>query len=144
MTGASGWKAADRAGLSFELSLRGAEAFVAACSTGSMTAAAKQLNKSIQAVSKAVTDLEDQVGFPLLVRKARGVTPTAEGGVAFLFARNALVSLRSLEAVMGALAEGALAPAPPMGEGTEEARAATLCGPREAKHATMPTGRKAG
>lgn len=45
---------------------------------GSITAAAQALNVSQPAVSRLVSDLEQDIGFPLLIRKGGKVRPTAE------------------------------------------------------------------
>ncbi len=60
-----------------------------------MTRAAQELRFSPAAVSQHITALEKQVGAPLLVRHARGVQPTAAGG---LLARHAEELLERLGA----------------------------------------------
>ena len=49
--------------------------------TGSFTAAAKALFVSQPALSRAMRKLEDELGGPLLVRRARGVEPTERGAM---------------------------------------------------------------
>src|SRR5664279_2637740 len=51
----------------------------AAVREGSLTAAAHSLGITPSAVSQALGALEAQVGQPLLVRNARGVSPTPAG-----------------------------------------------------------------
>jgi DNA-binding transcriptional LysR family regulator len=46
---------------------------------GSISAAAKRLNISQSAVTKAVGDIEADLGFAIFHRRARGVSPTPEG-----------------------------------------------------------------
>ena len=46
---------------------------------GSFTAAARALNFTQSGVSHAIGSLEEELGFPLLVRSHGGVTPTADG-----------------------------------------------------------------
>lgn len=55
------------------------KAFVAAVEEGSFTAAGKALDYTPSGVSQLVSALEDDLGFPLLIRKSRGVTLTKEG-----------------------------------------------------------------
>lgn len=55
------------------------EAFLRVVDTGSISAAATQLNLSKSVVSKRVTDLEQALGVALLHRSTHGVTPTDEG-----------------------------------------------------------------
>ena len=43
---------------------------------GSLTAAAKDLYVTVQAVSKAIADLERELGQRLFVRESRGMRPT--------------------------------------------------------------------
>lgn len=73
-----------------ELSLRQLSYFAAAARTGTMTAAAAELQVSQSAVSLGVADLERQLGVQLLLRHpAKGLTLTAAG-------RDVLVQARSL------------------------------------------------
>lgn len=53
--------------------------FVTACESGSFGQAARQTYTTRQAISKAVTALENELGRELLVRTAVGVTPTDAG-----------------------------------------------------------------
>lgn len=46
---------------------------------GSLSAAARELYISEQALSRAMNALEDELGFPLLTRSRAGVTPTPDG-----------------------------------------------------------------
>jgi DNA-binding transcriptional LysR family regulator len=61
------------------LKLRDLDILLAVVETGSMGKAAKGLNISQPAVSKAVVELEDALGVRLLDRSRRGVVPTAYG-----------------------------------------------------------------
>ena len=54
-------------------------AFVAAADSGSFTRAAELLNYSPSGVSQLVTSLENELGFPLLVRSKRGVSVSVAG-----------------------------------------------------------------
>lgn len=59
--------------------LRALQYFIAAAQTGSLSAAARQLGVSLQAVAKLVGALEDQLGTPLFQRDSRGLKLTADG-----------------------------------------------------------------
>ena len=69
------------------INLNSLRLFTAVAESGGFTAAARQLRVSQPAISKAVRQLEGQLGTQLLVRTARGVTPTEEGKVLLSHAR---------------------------------------------------------
>ena len=50
--------------------------FVGAVDKGSLSAAAKDLYVTVQAISKAIANLETELGGDLLERGCRGVKPT--------------------------------------------------------------------
>ncbi|MBN8941679.1 MAG: LysR family transcriptional regulator [Rhizobiales bacterium] len=58
------------------------EAFLAIVETGSLTAAARRLDRSLQSVSRALATLEQSVGVELIRRTTRQSQPT-EAGLAF-------------------------------------------------------------
>ncbi len=76
--------------------------FVAVCEEASMTRAAERESLVPSAVSKRITELEEAVGVPLLVRGARGVRPTP-AGVALLHHAQQIV--RSTERMQVEIAE---------------------------------------
>lgn len=53
-------------------------ALMCAIETGSLTAAAERLQYTPSGISRMVAALEDETGFPLLLREHGGVRPTAE------------------------------------------------------------------
>jgi DNA-binding transcriptional LysR family regulator len=53
--------------------------FVAACHGGSLSAAARELGVSVQAASKAIAELEREMGEPIFSRSDKGVNPTPFG-----------------------------------------------------------------
>ncbi len=55
------------------------EAFLAVLSAGSITAAARLLDRSQPAVSRLIQELESEVGFELLHRNGPRITPTERG-----------------------------------------------------------------
>jgi DNA-binding transcriptional LysR family regulator len=67
---------------------------VAACETGSLSALARNLNRTQSAVSQHIARLEAEVGVKLLERQARGVLPTAAGRVLRQFALEGLDAIQ--------------------------------------------------
>ncbi|WP_207483967.1 LysR family transcriptional regulator [Arenibaculum pallidiluteum] len=63
-------------------SLEDYAAFVAVVEQGSLTGAARQLGRSLQAVSRALASLERELGVALVARTTRRLRPT-EAGLAF-------------------------------------------------------------
>jgi DNA-binding transcriptional LysR family regulator len=77
------------------------QAFVAAIDCGSLTAAARQLDRSLQAVSRAVGQLERDLGVELIRRTTRRLQPT-EAGLAFhARIRAALADIEAARAEVG-------------------------------------------
>src|SRR5258708_16184629 len=70
-------------------------AFVAIVEKGSLTAAAKQLGRSLQSVSRCLAALEREVGVELVRRTTRRSTPTDAG---FAFHRRLSAALGEIEA----------------------------------------------
>jgi len=62
-------------------------------SAGTLRAAAGALNVTQPALSKALREVEGAFGFPLFVRGARGLTPTAQGAIAIRGAATMLEEL---------------------------------------------------
>lgn len=71
---------------------------------GSVTRAAETLNYSPSAVSQQIRRLEQEVGQPLLHRRARGVAPTEAGQVLADHARQVLRQLSAAEADLAQIA----------------------------------------
>lgn len=80
--------------------------FACVCDTGSITRAAEQSNIVGSAISKRLTQLEDIVGLPLLVRRRRGVEPTAAGLTLLERARTILAACDGIERDMAAYRGG--------------------------------------
>ena len=70
--------------------------FVAVVETGSIAAASEREHLAAAAVSRRVSELEEQLATPLLMRHARGVEPTAAGFALRDLARQALHLLDDL------------------------------------------------
>ncbi len=75
------------------------ESFVAVVDSGSIAAAARQLNLTAAGVAQRIRALEREIGAPLISRSGRTVRPS-EGGVAILArARKLLADAHDLQAV---------------------------------------------
>ena len=76
------------------MELRHLRYFVAAVEEGSMQGAAGRMNVAQPALSRRIRDLEIRIGCDLLIRGARGVTPTRAGTSLY---RDALKLLEGLD-----------------------------------------------
>lgn len=79
---------------------------VVTAKAGSISAAAQRLNVSRQAVSSALGNLEEELGFSLFSKGSRGVEPTPEGRRAIEKVEEALRLLRELHEETGVSTEG--------------------------------------
>src|SRR6201981_3574647 len=87
------------------MELRHLRYFVAVAKAGSLTvAAAQKLHTSQPSLSRQIRDLEDEVGAPLLTRRARGIDLTAAGRA---FLDHARLVLSQVEAAGGGARRGA-------------------------------------
>lgn len=86
------------------LDVRRMALLAAVLDTGSMTAAAEELNYTPSAVSQQLRRLEAEVGQPLLHRRARGVAPTEAGAVLADHARRILRQVAAAEADLAEIA----------------------------------------
>lgn len=78
------------------LDTKALEAFIAVMSIGSMTGAARALGRSQSVVTRAIQDLEVDLGFPLLHRNGPKIAPTAQGVEFFEQAEMLLSGLRTI------------------------------------------------
>ncbi|HEX7911708.1 MAG TPA: LysR family transcriptional regulator [Paraburkholderia sp.] len=76
--------------------------FVAICEEGSIARASEREGMAAAAVSKRIADMEQALGTPLLIRRARGVSPTAAGEI---LQRHAKHLMRSVEVLQSDLSE---------------------------------------
>ena len=74
--------------------LQAIEQFIAVVDAGSIRGAARQLNMSQPALTRALQQLEEELGVQLMDRSGRGVTPTAAGSAFLSRARVAEAELR--------------------------------------------------
>lgn len=65
------------------LGLREIEAFRAVMTSGSFSSAARLLNTSQPNVTRLIAGMERRLGYPLFLRRSRGVTPTAEAEILY-------------------------------------------------------------
>jgi LysR family transcriptional regulator, regulator of abg operon len=79
------------------MKLANLQALVAAIDHGSLRTAARNLGLTQPALTKAIRDLEMELGTRLLVRSSRGVLPTAQGQVLNKHALNVLRELASAQ-----------------------------------------------
>ncbi|MGZ5785536.1 MAG: LysR family transcriptional regulator [Ramlibacter sp.] len=89
-----------------DLDLTTLRLFVTVCETGNIARAGEQASIVGSAISKRLSQLEDVVGTPLLVRKRHGVAPTTAGQTLLEHARSMLASSALIERDMGAYAAG--------------------------------------
>lgn len=80
--------------------------FVAVCEARSIARAGEQAHMVGSAISKRLAQLEDTVGTQLLVRKRRGMEPTAAGQTLLEHARGMLASTELIARDMAAYASG--------------------------------------
>jgi LysR family transcriptional regulator of gallate degradation len=73
--------------------LRGLRSIVAVVEQGSVGRAADKLHLSRPAVTRALKDIEDSMGYPLFERASRGMVPTASARALALRARRAFEEL---------------------------------------------------
>ena len=79
-----------------DLDLRQLEAFSAVISSGSVTAAAKVLQRSQPAVSRLIQDLENAIGYPLFLRNGPRIHPTEQALRLHEYVETALISLQQI------------------------------------------------
>ena len=77
-----------------QMRLQSIQQFIAVVDAGSIRGAARQLNVSQPAISRALQQLEEELGVQLMDRSGRGVTPTAAGSAFLSRARVAEAELR--------------------------------------------------
>jgi len=80
-----------------DLDLHQLEAFSAVISFGSITAAAKNLNRSQPAVSRLIQELENKIGYLLFLRNGPRINPTEQAYQLHESVEHALISLRQVQ-----------------------------------------------
>lgn len=88
------------------MEIRQLEAFAAVYSAGSVTAAARLLDRSQPVVSRQIQDLEHELGFTLFTRTRPQVTLTDQGRQFYEEVRNVLAGLQQLDTRTHEIARG--------------------------------------
>ena len=73
------------------------EAFLRAVELGSLSKASEELGYTQSGISHMMQSLEDEVGFPLMIRTSSGILPNAEGQMLLPIIRQLLNTNESLE-----------------------------------------------
>lgn len=92
------------------MEIRQFEAFAAVHASGSVTAAARLLDRSQPVVSRQIQDLEQELGFTLFTRTRPQVTLTEQGRQFLEEVRNVLTGLQQLEERSREIAAGRVRP----------------------------------
>lgn len=79
------------------MNIRKYEAFVKAVELGSLSKAAEELGYTQSGISHMMQSLEDEVGFPLMIRTSTGIQPNSEGETLLPVIRQLLNTSESLE-----------------------------------------------
>ncbi|BDT68735.1 HTH-type transcriptional regulator CatM [Comamonadaceae bacterium OS-1] len=89
-----------------DLDLKTLRLFVAVCDHQNMARAAEHAHIEPSAVSKRISQLEADLGTPLLLRARRGVQPTAAGVTLLEHARNVLFTMERIATDVAAFGSG--------------------------------------
>lgn len=92
------------------MEIRQLEAFAAVQASGSVTAAARLLDRSQPVVSRQLQDLEQELGFTLFTRTRPQITLTDQGLQFLEEVRNVLTGLQQLETRSREISEGRVRP----------------------------------
>lgn len=79
------------------MNIRKLEAFVRAVELGSLSKAAEELGYTQSGISHMMQSMEDEIGFPLMVRTSAGISPNAEGRLLLPTIRDLLSTNDALE-----------------------------------------------
>ena len=79
------------------MNIRKYEAFVRAVELGSLSKAAEELGYTQSGISHMMQSLEEEIGFPLMVRTSAGIQPNHEGEMLLPVIRQLLSTSESLE-----------------------------------------------
>jgi len=89
-----------------DLDVKTLRLFVAVCECGTLARAAGRERIEASAISKRIAQLEDDLGVELLVRRRRGVEPTAAGTTLLEHARSVLFTVDRIASDAAAFAAG--------------------------------------
>jgi len=79
------------------MNIRKYEAFIRAVELGSLSKAAEELGYTQSGISHMMQSLEEEVGFPLMIRSSSGIQPNNEGKMLLPIIRQLLSTNESLE-----------------------------------------------
>ena len=79
------------------MNIRKLEAFVRAVELGSLSKAAEELGYTQSGISHMMQSLEDEIGFPLMIRTSAGISPNTEGELLLPSIRQLLSTNEALE-----------------------------------------------
>ena len=79
------------------MNIRKLEAFVRAVELGSLSKAAEELGYTQSGISHMMQSLEDEIGFPLMIRTSAGISPNSEGELLLPSIRQLLTTNEALE-----------------------------------------------
>ncbi|GFM67156.1 hypothetical protein PSCICJ_32740 [Pseudomonas cichorii] len=82
------------------------DVFITVTEERNLTRSARIRHLAVSAISKRITELEAQVGSPLLLRNARGVELTPAGQSMLFYARQLKQTLAQLDTELGEYATG--------------------------------------
>lgn len=91
------------------MEIRQLEAFAAVMTSGSVTGAARLLDRSQPAITRLVQELEAEIGYALFVRSGPRVTPTEQAYLLYGDVERALGGLRHIRARAADIARGSAA-----------------------------------
>lgn len=83
------------------MNIRKLEAFVRAVELGSLSKAAEELGYTQSGMSHMMQSLEDEIGFPLMIRTSAGIKPNNEGELLLPTIRQLLSTNEALEQYIG-------------------------------------------
>lgn len=85
------------------MEIRQLEAFAAVMSTGSVTAAGRLLGRSQPAITRAIQELETELGFTLFARSGPRVSPTTRGFLLYEEVEPVLLGMQQIRASAAAI-----------------------------------------
>lgn len=79
------------------MNIRNLEYFIKVVDTNSFTKAAEELFISQSAISQQIKALEDELGFPLMIRNRKGFELTQAGKYLYIEGKNIIANIKEIE-----------------------------------------------
>ena len=79
------------------MNIRNLEYFIKVIDTNSFTKAAEELFISQSAISQQIKALEDELGFPLMIRNRKGFELTQAGKYLYIEGKNIIANIKEIE-----------------------------------------------